>query len=644
MLDTRSQNLSLECASAREYRDLRLTGVSDSIARYQGRDRGGNILDSDAPENVEFEFVSYMLPSLIFDRPIMSMDTPLLSKQEEVLALEVGTNRWVKDTRMREPLAVAAVDYCFAWAVLLTSSAPAPDLGESDLSGGRRGIPNRPYTKRVSFRTAFRDPLATNPYEYRFAGHDMVADKSDLIKRAEEAPESEGWNLEVIRRLATDSDLQRIGRKPVSGQPTRNEVVYTQVWVADAQPDWDDYPDWSESDRKRCHGMLFFFSDAMDTAGGGEIKSEWIRKPQPYYGPRWGPYVFIGEHIVPDDPTWMGPMQAVASSIRFYNDVNRTAIEQVRAYKRLILTNDPDGELPDLIRNGRMDNVYNVIGYERGQAEGFEIGGVTNQSAAHLAMLKDIVDRGLGMSDVQRGAATGAASATENALAAESASARIALAKKQWADGVSMAIKTAAWYLCHDEDVSFPIGMEEAMAIGQDPSQYVEIGDDGPRVIQPRYFGGTDDEDWFDTLELELQPWSMERMSEARAQSELVFLQNWVTVMGPLVPQMPWIQWQKLERAAVKRTGIQDLRGMFDLSVAAEMAQVEALYRQAQAQASDGPRLASDVAKSKGNASGPAPTGGVQASAPAKPKPKPLQGRTMGGTSGQASAQSAGAT
>ena len=246
---------------------------------------------------------------------------------------------------------------------------------------------------------------------------------------------------------------------------------------------------------------------------------------------------------------------------------------------------------------------------------------------------------------------TGGASATENALAAESASARIALAKKQWADGVSRAILTAAWYLWHDDDVVFPISLEEAMAMGRQASEFIEMNEAGqPVVVQPKFYGGSDDSDAFDGLELELQPWSMERMSEGRAQADLQFMMNWVTVMGPAVPMMPWVQWQKLERAAVKRTGIQELRGLFDLGVAAEMAQVEALYRQAEAQASDGPRLKSD-AKTKGVQSGAAQqspmqrpaTEGPQQTQVAKPKAKPLPGRTAGGSSGQKATQAVGA-
>ena len=65
-MNTKTANLIEEVESARKARDKRLVGVKDAIRRYQGGDLSGSG-ENGAPENVEFEFVSYLVPQLAFD-------------------------------------------------------------------------------------------------------------------------------------------------------------------------------------------------------------------------------------------------------------------------------------------------------------------------------------------------------------------------------------------------------------------------------------------------------------------------------------------------------------------------------------------------------------------------------------------------
>jgi hypothetical protein len=662
-IDTRPQNLLEECEYAERERDSKLRGVDESLARRVGPDRAVKTGTSPAPENVEHEFMTYLDSMLAFDRPIVSLESPMVSKQDEVLALEVAMNRWIKATKVRQPLMQGVQDYAVAWAVFVTSERPAPELGEAEFKNSngstRRGIPNRPYIKRLSFRHAFRDPLATSPWDMRYAGHIEVLDKDDLIRRAKEDPEG-GWNMDIIQTLPVDTDLQKVGRPQSPGNPTRNEVVIREMWVADAEIDWEkELPDEDEKERDLYHGKVFTL--AMTISGDRQTQGQIIRE-RPFFGPRWGPYTFIGAHVVCDDPFFLSPIQPIRSAISRLNRLNDVADNAAANYKRLILVNDLVEDLAQKIKNGKHDHVFEVPGYEGRAAEAFEIAGVTNQMMLHLQTAKEKVDRGLGMGDVQRGAVTGEGSATETALASEASGARMACLERNWRDGVSQLLMTPAWYFCHDRGVAQPISIEEAMRIGMDTSKLQQRDEDGepmldpmgePVIAQPYVFGGTEDYDWFDSLDLEIQAYSMRRKSESVALAQMTFIQNYTITIAPLIVQMPYIQWDLWHRLAAELTGIQEMRVMANLQVAAIMAQSEALAMFAERQAQDDGTVSGPQKSSGGGGpqATPAPAKPMQSATQAtggtanaaKPKATPLPGRSAGGSLGNKAAASVGA-
>jgi hypothetical protein len=653
MLNLEPKNLLEEIDYAEQVRDSKLSGVEESLNRYVGPDRAGPTSRSPAPENTEYEFVSYMSAVLAFDRPVISVESPIVSKQNDVMALEVGMNRWIRDTKLREQMALAVPDFCFAWAVYVTSRRACPELGEISFKDGngqtRRGVPKRPYSKRLPFRQAFKDPLSTSPYDMRYAGHTEIVDKSNLVKQAESEPDA-GWYLDKIKSLPTDSDLKRFGRRTASGNPTRDEIGIHRLWVADAEIDWE-AEKIPEKDRELYHGMLFDICVELNDSGATGCL---IRKPQPFFGPRWGPYTYIGANVVPDDAYFMSPMQPVRTSITMLNAVNDTADRAMANYKRLVFVNELEEDLADRVRLGKHDHVFTISAFERSMIEQVELGGVSNQMAAHLAMMKDKVDRNLGLSDVQRGAVSGQGSATEVALATQASSARMAVMERQWSYGHAQMLLTAAWYFWHDDEVAQPISIQEAMQIGVKMPEMVKVDQEGNPVLlngqlqaaQQYVFGGTDEAvDTFDSLDLEILPYSMRRMSDQEQMLRTQFLQNYVLQMAPLVPMAPHIDWNLLGRTMAKLTGIQECKSIINLQAAADMAQSQVLAANAEQQAGDGPQMAKNAGGQAAQAPKPAalPSGGGGSANAAKPQNQPSPGRSAGGKQGNQAAQSAGA-
>lgn len=659
MLNVSLDNLRAEIAAAKKKRDECLSGVDDAKARYQGPDRANAMDDnSDAPENVEFQVLSTRIPTLAFDVPSVRCDSPIMEVADEVAAFDRGINRWISESDTRQVLLEAAYDFCFAWTCLLVSRKPAEELGEVEMMGGV-GVPQWPYMKRIPTENAFKDPLATGPYQMRFAGHTLVADIDGLLAQCDSDPDA-GWNRDVIEALAVDGGLDSVRRGRSEG-PTRREVAYDQIWVADAKITDEEFADLGVSKDKRYlyNGKLFYV--AVVQSDSGKSKSEaFIRDPQPYFGPPCGPYVFGGEHIIPGNPYMMSTLTPNASAIRLLNDCVTTVTQGVKSYKNMQVVNDVvDPSLTDTIVNGKNGGVYTIPGYEHGQTDNVEVGGVQNQMQLAVVTLRDRVDRGLGLDDGQYGKADAEASATAVAVAADSAGAKTAFAKHQFTDIVQRALEIVGSYLWYDEEFAMPISLQDVQAMGGKLSDYVKVDKDGRPVLdakgevtfsQPMLFGGTNKARSYAALQMTIEPYSMERMSDAVAARNAAMLTQTAATIAPLVIQSPHIAWDVYFKAMAKYTRIPEMAYLINIGAAAEMAGSEVLAQYADRLAATEPQLsgASKTASSPKNPGSSATPGAspprVQPAAAPKPTtPGGVQGRSTGGSAGREAQKSKGA-
>ena len=659
-LDVSLDNLREEVAAAKVKRDYCMEGVADSKARYQGPDRAHAMdEESDAPENVEFQFVSSRIPKMAFDVPAVRCDSPIFEVADEVAAFERGMNRWINESDTREVLLEAAYDFNFSWCCILVSRRPAEELGEVEMMGGT-GVPQWPYMKRIPTELAYRDALASGPYKHRFAGHTMVADRDDLLRACDEHPEEE-WNRDVIEAMADDAGLDAVRKARGSG-PTRKEIAYDQVWVADAKIDWktealdEDGNEFPEEKRYLYNGKLFYIpvssSSSSEKRRKDKGKDGWLRKPQPYFGPPSGPYVFGGEHIVPGDPYMMSTLTPNASAIRLLGDTVTSVNDGVKDYKNMGIVNDlVDPTLTDTIVNGKNGGMYTVPGYEHGQSNTLEVGGITNQMAAHVSVMRDRVDRGIGMDDGQYGRADADASATAVAVAADSSGDKTGFAKHQNTDVVQRALKIVGFYLWYDEEFAMPISLQDVLANGGDIKDYLVVDPETgePKLdkkgqfqfSQPMLFGGTDKARSYASLQMKVEPISTERLSDAVAARNAATLTNTVAAVAPLVLQNPQIAWDTYFRAMGKYTSITEMPYLINMKAAAEMAGSQVLAEYADRMAAQKPELSGSNKAASGPSPKKAQTPGasqprVQPAASPKPvKPGGMQGRATGGAAGQ---------
>ena len=526
MLNIEPSNLWSEYQAAKRFRDSHLETLGDRIRRFHGPAYSGKTFEDFDPESHEYEYISLVLPRVFFDSPRVRVSTIRQgTMQSTALALQAGLNRWIREVKLRATLTQVGTDMLLSWGMAMVTMEPnlARVIPESvSLVSGYSGTPFRPVVQRISPKRTFWDPLALTYNEARYIGHEWTRDKQDLLMQAQATPE-EGWLMENIQGLSVDmglSDLRNDGERRNIDAPSRNEVMGVSIYIKGYQIEGQPGPD------QGFNGALLEF--AMSSSGFVPI-----RQPRMYYGPANGPYYMFGVYTVPDNSIPLSPTAAMATQVEILN-MHAKAVSQAAARrKRVAFTNDRDPKLADAVANCKDGEVVQVNTDElNNNLKEVELGGVTEMALQGLQIERERRDRISGISDAMRGNVSGDATATENSIASESSATRIAFIRAQAYEATAQLLRGVAWYLYYDERVVFPIDPQFAQFPGQAmPGQ------------DPWYVGGDPmmgSGATFEDLDLEIEPYSMERTSEALQQKRLMELTNIISQVMPAAMQGPY--------------------------------------------------------------------------------------------------------
>jgi len=598
MIDVNPKHLLEELQAAEQYRDSHIDGMAEQVERFHGpfyNDSSGEF----SPENHYYEYLSLMVPRLVFDNPRVTVSSRRSGTQGDVAtAIRHGLNRWTRDNRLRELLSRIATDTLFTFGVVMTAQTERDHVTSTkNVEGSSKSV--WPSCDRIPQNRFFIDPAASAVTEARFMGHKWVRDKEDLLEMAKDDPDA-GWNAAVIEELAATAAHDDLMDRP-DDVPDRAEIVAYEIWVPEIELDE------SPGAKEGFHGTIYTLGLAENSDGQ---KADYIREPRPYYGPRWGPYTFFGIYTVPNRVFPLSPLSAVEGQIQ---DLNAQALASTTAagqYKKLVLVDSGDPTLAQRLRDSPDSYVLPVNGLDRAKFVNAEVGGTTNQQLEYLQIARDRLDRNSGVQDAQRGSVTGEGTATEVQVAAEASSLRVNYIKQQFQDGVLRMLKTVAWFLYHDDRVEFPLGEEAANELGMvDP--WLKGGDHDPES------GAT-----YDDLELEIEAYSMERTNEGLFQKRAMEAFQLVTSTAQIIPQAPWIKWPKVFEMLGDALNFPRLADMVDMRVAAQAAQ--ATWGEDQGEEA---RMGKHVGQA-GNTTAKRPTPGAtpQARAPQPGPPQPAPG------------------
>lgn len=606
MLDTSPDNLLIEIQAAEKLRDEHLESLDDQIARYHGPAYRGKVsweAMAYDPKNRAYQYVSQVLPMLVYDNPRFIITSKRGPAQRSVAdALRRGMNRWAVDTNVQEVAEQLCVDSLFAYGVAMVVQAPSPltDQGEEQPR-------MRPQMLRLSPSEYGLDPLAKDVRDARFQFHVWFADKDDLLKRAREKPE-EGWNADVIEKLTPDTGLEKLGRE--KGGNTREEIVAYSVWVPEEELPFED-AEKKKYGKKSWKDAGFngtIRTIAVGQAHTGDALGEEIREPRAYYGPSSGPYQIIGLYYVPDSSLPLGPLTGVEAQNQELNQHARVQLRSAARRKSIGIVGGGDNLLASQVKEAQDGDVVvsSTADFQKNWIAA-ELGGVTAEQRLTLLDLEANLDNALGTSDALRGYVSGVGTATENAIANQATSSRIGWNQKKYQRGFGGATKKVAYYLYHDDRVAFPVDAEDSDEIPME---------------DPWFQGGTFGEGsgyTFEDLDLDIDAESMSRPDEAHEQQKATQVVALLTQLAPMMGMYPNAGWDRLLRYIGDAFTIPDLAELIDAPALAQDAQAAMQQQQPQqtAMPAPQPRMARDV-------------GQMAQAPPRRPQPKMAESKRTG--------------
>lgn len=518
MLSLEPNQLYDEVRHAEKVRDEHLSKFDEMVALYHGR--AWKDSSHSAPENGSYELSSLLLPRLSYANPSVNVYSLLHTEDAEAAAavIEQGLSTWIRRNRYRTLGARCALDEMFNF-----SAVSVQRVGKTyKMPNGE--MYHMPGAARVPQRWFGMDPLAHTPEEARYFFRKWVIDKEDAVRLAKAKPNE--WSLEAVEALAEDASLDTLGEEWTKA-PKRKQVVLYDIWLRGRDAKGEDLP--------------IDYSGTMVTIGACRSASgeyaDVVRKAHNHWGHCEGPFVVGGTYSVPDSPWPLGMLTATFEQAEELNSQCRKMAEEMDAYKRLALVDALDHKLAEDIKS--KGNLYVIPVQGLASAAGgtkvipLEVGGTTEQRAAYVQLLRDRFDRNIGQTEAQRGNVTGEGTATEINVAADAASARIAYVVQQRADAAAQCLERIAWYLFNDNKVMFPLDREAT-------DKLKELGVD-TKVFQGGSFGAVR----FEDLELDIAPYSMERVNEVVAQQRALQKFQLLTEAGPVMLQTPQLGWKK---------------------------------------------------------------------------------------------------
>ena len=596
MINCDPQNLYSEIQAAEKYRDEHLRSYDRRRRRFHGPSYAGDEIQGYEPENHEFEYISLLLPKTVFDNPRVKVSSTRMGPIQDIAsAVQAGMNRWIRDVKLRKTLVRVGLDTFMCWGATVVRMEPDQDRVPPQWFAS--SLPYRPTVERISPKRIFWDPLALDISEARYMGHVWVRDKDDLEKLAKEHPE-DGWDLEAIQSAGDDNGTDKLSRETKYGTPTRKEIVCYEIYLPGHQLEDEPGPE------QGFNGAIYTIA-VGGYSENGMRKACCIRKARMYYGPPEGPYTLFGIYPVPDDTAPLSPTVAIQAQVETLNMHAKAVMKAASQRKRVAFVSRAEPDLQKKVKRSEDGDVVPVNTEDlNNNLKEVELGGVTPAAINALQIERERRDRISGMSDAMRGNVAGAGTATENAIAAEASTARMAFIKQQFTDAVTEMLRKVAWYMYHDDRIVFPVGDElqsqneiaammnavqgqmgaampgmpgmmamQGMA-SQPPKKDAAPSEDMfEQKGEPWYQGGVPSDMTgysFKDLDLDIEPYSMERTSEQQQQRRMMELVQIVTQILPAAMQAP-VDLQAMMNAIGNMANVPEIARIIDLKAARQL-------------------------------------------------------------------------
>jgi hypothetical protein len=586
MIDVSASNLWQEAKAAEQWATDNLKEFQNQIRRYHTKAYRTTAMEEAYPENYYFSYVTHTVAQLATGEPRARVGTSKEGPAEpRSVALQYGWNRWAKDTNYKREREKFAHDMCFAWPIMLVSLKPRPGMEQAD------DPLTLPAIARISPMRFFWDPYALSLEDCRYMGHINIRDKDD-IEAEQKADKDAGWNLEVLANLSVDAGVKELRniKQYSEAMPARREVMYYEVIVFEAE-----LPD-GYTREEGYNGVKFTIPKTLPSTKGST--PEYLRKPQPVFCPRWGPYVVGGAYTVPDSVAPLAPLVAAEGQISELNTHVRAANRAAARRKSVALVDGLKPTETQKMVNAQDGDVVTVKGLDKSKVVEIETGGVTQEQVMWNLELRGRVDRNLGMSDAIRGQVNEGATATAESVANANSQVRSSFIQEKFSDFEKRGAKTIMWYLDQSESTVFALGAEASSELGMPGALFVGGNDMAESMRRAKKHGLIEADlakqlvaihkqanetqregsgKTFDDLEVEI----LSIRDDGSAQASMQALGQQIIPILPMVPQtaswFPWEAWFRRLGEAYNMPDLArvDVQTAGQLFMAAQLAQAQ---------------------------------------------------------------------
>lgn len=510
-----------------ESADLRWRAIQDDLAaNADGSKRLDDIKyslsgDDGAPTNTAWEFTNLVLPQLVWQNPTLAVSSvvpgePRYGAIGLKFALESLMNRQDWNVIWEQVFSDALAWRGVTMVSVENVSAPRYASGLS-LIDWRTGTErktekgekiDRPSLYYIHPEDFFSDCAVRTNSTARRMGHRW----QDSVTRLRElAKTDKSYHAEAIESFAEarsnqDNDL----------------VTVTQMIVFNhLDPEALDAYDGDEDPKNDGLHTGTIYTMIAGSGSGTDL-----RKPRLYRGPSCGPYQVYECVPLAGTKDRMAPLAAVWPQIDRDARVGEALIDACENFKSITI--GTEGVI-NAIKSADSNGFASFGGAPEILEQGLrplEHGGPPSQLIESYNFTRQSLDRTLGISDTQRGIASGDTTATAETLANKSTDVKIGMLRNSLHRASEKQIYVAAWHILHAAnyyevlpDDARSQGLEIARQSGLDIPQEAIDGDDDARTI---YTGGDaltgDPLNAFDSFLVKIEPMSMERTSEGLQQ------------------------------------------------------------------------------------------------------------------------------
>ena len=515
MWNPSDKELAQDIREAVSFRDKHVLASKKIVLSYVGQHFRSDLDDraDKDPENFVFAYVSNMLPDLVYSNPTVKVNAARVVGGDVLeRAMTSAINTWIVDMDLAEKIRELVVDFLMMQAVALVALEPDPAFGNDTL---------RPRCHHLHYSRVFIDPLATKIDEAEYVGHDFYMNLEELQEHDAQGRLNPGA-MDRLTRNAGPTGERDAGdplTRPESGTVSRRRVRLRSVWLRDS-------------------GMIRVFA-----ADDREFE---VYAPEPYYGPETGPYVIAGAYPVPNSPYRLSPLVASFDQIEALSEHGRALERSASRRKTIAVVDGQAAKLANVVVKSKDGEVHSVAGFSKDQLATIELGGASDSQYYYQANKRTNVQRTVGMSEARMGGASGAATATENAIADRAGQGRNEDLRNMIAKMTSKILWNAGWFFFNSTSTMVRVSVRDPNSGMDVPKLFLggRFPDDGP--ARGEDFG------------VSIEPYSMQRVNEALLQQRMTEFMNSLVAWAPLMPQMPWIDWPALLRTYAESINVKN--------------------------------------------------------------------------------------